>query len=462
MSSSETGRLVLTSRSAGTRLTIVDSTLRPFATIHGSYDGQLPVGVYQVEGQLGGAATTLLVTVRPGQEEHVDLTVQFAAAAPAEGSSTSNETHGDLVSTLSGEIAHAVGPDAGLALVLRNLRGALPSPLQTESVELLDSRLRRVSEWPSDWVRDDAGNIAARAGRLLPGPYVLRTHSQNDDGTVDAIDQTVWLSRNWQTLVFVPNTSHGPEARGGSVQMTRLTVPWLPRDQETLAVEAALAGLREGVASVAPDLMKFLLWGKYQNPMLGILGLHALLLGPPPEHDMTATVVKNLQRLVGDHPDVQALAARLPEGHGAQRVSVTWPPMLETSYRRCLLPADLADPEVLPEGSPAERVAAYVRGSGPWLLWSATQELISEAKADDTSLESAPRPGDGRVRAPKAATRQVSHLLNQMAEFHDIGRAEVLDQMGTAELASRAHLPETLVVAALRELGLAEPVTTAT
>jgi hypothetical protein len=436
-SGSETGRLVLTSRTPGTLLRVFDSTLRVLATGRDQLTADLRPGVYRIESRLGDARTSELVTIAPGADERHDLTVEFATAAPTYGTSTSYETHTDFATRLSLEVATGVGPKSGAVLVLRNLAGRDRYPMRSSAVTLLNQALHPVSEWASDWVEDQAhDDITGRAGRLEPGPYVLRVEHSDRDGTVETADQTIWLSPDWQTLVFIPNGPDGPDARAVSVHMGPLGARWQGYEPWALAAEAALAGLRDGVPSVPADLINFLLNSKFENPMLGILGMHALLVAGAPEQRLLRTVVQNLLRLIPDHPDVQALAVLLPD---AASQSVPWPPMLASSYRRCLLPADLDDPNVLPAGSPAERVAPYVLTAGPWLRWTATTELLSEE------------------RTPRAAIEQVDRIVGGMAEFHDTDRATIVDRFGISELARRARLPETLTRAALRDLGIAEP-----
>lgn len=429
--SSKNARLTLTSQIQSTRFSVLDSRLRTVATGQGSLTATLPPGVYRIDGRLGDASYSDLVTLPPGARKRRDITLEFAAAAPVYGTSTMNEQHGWLTSTLSHSVAEGVGSNSGLVLLLRNLYKRR-YPLLTDAVQLLNERFELVSEWNSDWreVPDpERGAAVGRAGRLRPGPYVLRL--TENKGT-ETIDQTIWLSPGWQTLVFVPNGPSGPRGRGVSIQMERLTTPWWELTTSPLATEAALTCLREGISVTPQDMM--------DNPMQAILAMHTMALSPAPnESILQQSSLSDLRDLIGDHPDVMALAALHPGV--VEPVQAPWPPMLLSSYQNCLLPADRQDPSVIPARSVAERVAPYIRQSGPWLRWSATDELLA--------------PQDRSV--PGQAKTSVKRLVDEIADLHRLEATEVINRLGVPELARRVRFPETLVQATLSELDLDRP-----
>jgi hypothetical protein len=478
-SSTGSGQLTLTSSTPGTRFTVMDSALRPVATTSNWSAQDLDAGVYLVEGRVGSATLKRLVTVAPGSTVREDLSVEFSAAAPTYGARTTNETHADLASALSGELRNGVGPDAGLVLILRTLRGSDPGTLHRDDLVVLDHTFRRVSEWESDWVADPHGGAAGRAARLEPGPYELRT-TRRVRGRTERIDQTIWLAQGWQTLVFVPNTPSGPDPRGLSVHMNALGHTWRFDEFEVRAAEAALAGLRDGVTSIDRQTAEILLHGKFENPMLGIIGLHALMLSGPPNDALADEVVHNLKNLVGDHPDVVALASTRPDWHGG--ASVSWPPMLERSYRSCLLPADLRHPGTVADGSLAEAIAPLIRIPGPWLRWTVADRSRpvpgqglgyegvrrSGGFADAAGALEGPddledRPDGGifdhtyALEEPTyadAALRLVKRAVDEISAFQDVSVEDTVAAVSATELARRTGLTTFLVGSCLRHLGL--------
>lgn len=482
-----------------------DSTLRLIASTEGILKMSLEPGVYRIQGRVGSAENTQLITLAPGAKEHRDLTVEFAASAPTYGTRTANETHGELAFRLSSKLAANFGPGSGAVLILRTLRDSPKAPLFGDLAVLLDSRLRPVSEWSSEWIPDpDHGTAIGRYGRLTPGPYVLRTGRTAYPGSApdsaedrteaypgavmegrwtEWTDQTLWLCAGWQTLVFLPNTPSGPDPRGASIHMVPLHEAWEPWDPTAMAVEAALAGLRDGVMPAA-DAIKELAKEKRANPMLAILALHRERDRWKPSKAYEKVLLGLLDRLRPAHPDVLAAAARLTP------MTVPWPPMLRSAYRHCLLPADAQDGRVLPAGSPAERVAAALRPSRSWLQWASAQDLLTgryaeqaipwekwgpkayeldardaratEGKTAGGPAPEGPEPEDDPYRAPSpkvmqapgTAVDRVARAVSEIAVLRETGDRQVVERLGSPKLARRFELPETLVVAALHDLGL--------
>ena len=461
------GRLTVRPMTPGMQVSVLDSALAPVPTSSDWWEQPLSAGVYRIEGRVGLSTTSRLVTVRPGQTQTEDVWVDFAAAAPTYGSPTTNETHAALASDLVRELGAAGGGgDAGVVLILRNLRAAGDDRLRSDDVTLLDEHFDEESAWQGPWRPDVHGRAVGRAARLASGPYVLRT-LRDATGTVERIDQTIWLSPDWVTVVFVPNTPNGPDPRGLSVHMTRLGDEWRFDDTEARAAEAALAGLRDGASSIGPDTAQLLLYGKFHNPMLGIIGLHTLLVGGRSEQvsaDYLRMVIGNLRSLVGDHPDVVALSTVLPD---SEVIGLAWPPMLERSYSACLIPADQRDPHVIPDESMAERIAGRIRIPGPWLRWTAIESTAVPGGGDTTYRSGVPGGSDafdGGVRdlepaapaapdapdVPDAARDLVNRAVREIAQFHDVSPAAAVAAIGVPELARRTGLPTSLVATYVR------------
>jgi hypothetical protein len=107
---------------------------------------------------------------------------------------------------------------------------------------------------------------------------------------------------------------------------------------------------------------------KFGNPMLGIYGIHLMLLNRERPWDLLRDVVTTLKSLVGAHPDVLALTM-LPElrdlGEG---VRYEVPPMLLNSWK-LVVDASADRPELVPAGSYAAAIARRTWGSNAWLTW---------------------------------------------------------------------------------------------
>jgi hypothetical protein len=141
------------------------------------------------------------------------------------------------------------------------------------------------------------------------------------------------------------------------------------------------------------DLLPQLLPEKFDNPMLGILGAHLLLLRSNPDLGLLDEVVRNLRILLPGHPDVEALALRLPAAQltAATAFEFASPPMLFKSWS-LVVASSVARAEIVPTGSLAARAAELLWGSGAWLVWRKPKDAVPKraptaASRDRRALE---------------------------------------------------------------------------
>lgn len=440
-SSSETGRIVVSAATPGVGFTIVDGTFQTVARGVGRLEAELRHGIYELAIRTGSSVETQLISLRPGQTwERLDITPGVYAAAPLAGSRTATATHTAAAEKASRAVSTASGPAAaGLVLVVRRTAGE--TVLHHEQLQLLDRSLDPVQGWPAQWEVDEQAGVATIGSRLDPGPYVLRLARPRGP----ALDQTVWVSDGWQTLVFCPNGADGADLDDAVVHLTRIDQPFPgPHPEIAAAVEIAVSGLRQGLPLVNDDLYGVLRASDFADPMLGIAGAYALLLRDEPDAREIAQVVTELRNLLPDHPDVLALA-RHPLCAMTDVSSVWWPPMLAASYEKALLAADQRDPTAIRDGSPAERVAGYVVQRGPWLCWEASTAVLSpEPTPEDTALTTAMTDG---------ADRRIVRHVREVAELTGDDRHKVAGALGVHELARRLQLPVQTVKAVLQARG---------
>ena len=446
---SKTGRVVLAAATPGVGFTIVDGTFQTVARGVGRLEAELPHGIYEIAIRTGSSVETQLVSLQPGQTwERLDITPGVYAAAPLAGSRTATATHTAAVETASRAVADGTGPaTAGLVLVVRRTAGE--TVLHHEQLHLLDRSLDPVQGWPAQWVVDEQAGVATIGGRLDPGPYVLRLARPRGP----ALDQTVWLSDGWQTLVFCPNGADGADLDDAVVHLTRLDQPFPgPHAEIAAAVEIAVSGLRQGLPLVNDDLVALLRASDFADPMLGIVGVHALLLRDQPDAEAIKQVVTELRALLPDHPDVLALA-RHPVCAQSDVPPVWWPPMLAASYEKALLAADQRDPSAILDGSTAERIAGYVVQRGPWLTWQATPAVLGPRPAADESADSPNDPTDQTTAMTDGAERRVERHVSEVAKLTGDDRDKVAEALGVHELARRLQLPVQAVRAVLEARG---------
>jgi len=447
-----TARIMLSAAMPGVAFSVTDGTFQVVARAVGKLDVEVPQGLYEIATRAGGSVETQLISLAPGEVwRREGVTAGLYAAAPLAGSLTESPVHAEATSAASRKVAGAGGPSAGLVVVVRRF-DAPGQELHHEQLLLLDRDLRPVPDVLS-WTVDAASGVATAGARLEPGAYVLRLRQPAAHGP--ALDQALWLSEGWQTLVFCPNGAERVAVEDSTVHMC-----WLPEAFPGVhtglatAVEIAMSGLRQGLPLVNADLLEVLRGQEFANPMLGIAGAHALLLRPDGDLGDYCAVVSELRELLPDHPDVVALATK-PECRSTGLPPVWWPPMLAASYDKLLLRADRVNPAVIEDGSPAERVAGYVVQRGPWLSWEATRAVLRPAPQPTVVHGQTAEPGTTQIltATTAGATRRVQRHVQELAGLTGSSQHQVAGSLGADELARRLDLPIQTVRAVLTELG---------
>ena len=229
---------------------------------------------------------------------------------------------------------------------------------------------------------------------LEPGQYRLRLQTK----VIGRLEQTISTSDGWQTQIFLGSRSYmrstgrdtanryarRADLPNASVLMTRLGKGFDSRRDDLRWMESARLGLLNKRPVANTEEMRPLLSGKFQNPILGILGAHLLLMEPEPQLPLLHEVIENLFGLLGPQPDVQTLRLYLHHlgGKPCDPMSVfNMPPMLLSSWYLLLkLSADY--PRLIPSGSLAGRIATRLWGDGVWLAWL-LQEKDEDYDADE-------------------------------------------------------------------------------
>jgi hypothetical protein len=477
MSSSKKARVELSSRLGGVEFSLVNSNFEQVAQGTGNLDARVDPGIYQLEVRAGPRSETNLIVLEPGaRHQDLDITLEFPSAAPLNGTTTSHEYQQDAAVAESAKLERTRGSRPGLVVVVRNVKGTEELPFNattTRSLSLLDGNLRPVSNFRSrSWRRNDDQGWATWSGPLDPGGHILRVrHGKNETGTAVTIDQSVWVNPGWQTLLFIPTSTTGPTPAAASIHMSR--GPWDPGSyadslESSSALELALWGLRQGRPVVQTDLLDLLLGSKFENPMLGIVGAHALLLEPTPDLDRFDTVLGNLRALVPEHPDVAALSWLGAEAHATASgspasypvISVAWPPTLAASYAALIRLDARAKGGVKPD-SVAERIAANLVVQSVWTSWRPIKALSATATPSrQRKRPTRPQKGAGTARKrsgarPPAdpATLRVERYLEEVGRVKEPdSQAELLTEAGPAQISVATTLSVASVRRALGEL----------
>lgn len=423
MSSSESssrtlpGRLVV--HAEGASIDVTDAYLRPVShhSVHDELSIDVPPGAYRVSARISANEVTETVVVRPGLTRELTMEVAFDAAAPVLGTSTGNRTHGTLAEELTASPTPA--GTARLVLLLRGLGERAMAPL-VEAPTLHDAGDRPV-EVPAPRAGDPTGSGNRVLGWSLavpPGGYRLAWST----GTEQDVEQSVWVSEGWQTVLFVPQGPRGPIPSATSMHLVAVGQQWSPVSADSRELELSHARLRSRASRLTEREWRSNLAS--DSPGLTLLTLHELLrvVPAPADPSLRALMLETTRRLrdeLGDHPDVLAVLVALEDDDSA--VAVPWPPMLATSAD-LVLDADRRTPTVVPDGSFTEQATGQRLASAPWLLWS-------------------PAGSD----SPNVAAARVDELTSQVASRLNLSPGDAAQHLGAEEIGRRLGMTTRLV-----------------
>ncbi|MGW6062716.1 hypothetical protein [Streptomyces sp. NPDC055189] len=429
-------------------VTVTDSAFREVAHAMGTIDTVLPAGIYRIEQRFGGEVESRFVEVGPEPfTERLSLP-RMPTPTPVEGTPTTREDHRAAAVRWSTRSTYGEGSPT-LMVLIRNLRKGWQ--LDPYALEIAGMDGSPVDGGARGWEPSGGEEWSAWSCELPPGGYRLRTRRMPADGL--PLAQALHVLAGWTTLVFVSNGPQGPEPQFASVQMVRHGTGWMPADRACdLGLEAALSGLRQGIDLVSTRHLLELVRAGNDNPFLGIVGAHALLLHPDPDLEQIGRVLHNLVHHAPDQPDIAALCTLIGRSVGP----VTAPPMFAASCR-LLVRADTADPGILADGSPAESVAGHLVGRGVWTTWL-EQERLAAAGARGA----APRDGLGPAAPGDAAgarrswtldpVDRVQRYVREVAGVEGKSVDDVLSSLAPKDLCRRTGMPHKAVDKAIEEL----------
>ncbi|WP_267146737.1 caspase family protein [Pyxidicoccus xibeiensis] len=391
---------------------LIDGGFRLMDRSLGALEGRYPPGLYKVKVQTGARIRERFVRLEPGGEQLVGKQegatllrgvdgaelrfprLAFATAVPLTETSWSRDEHTEAAVTHSRQVHARLGRGSWLFVLMRTwtteearaARQGPPAPFEL-SLRSLDGR-ELVDLVAGGAVDDDLEDpwVACNV-ELDPGTYLLRVGTE----TGLKLDYVVVASSDWQTQVFLCRR----QARGGkegawagtmhtSVHMRRPAQGFDPESPGLRLTELTRIGLRNRRAIVTPELLKELKGTEQRNPMLGLYGAHLLMMADAPDLELVRKMVGHLGRLLGMHPDVEALAMALgdtPLRPGFFSV----PPMLLKSWA-LVVRETVARPELVPRDSLASAVAERLWGEGPWVVWKALPpgEALSVTRPKET------------------------------------------------------------------------------
>jgi hypothetical protein len=407
--------------SPDSRISVLDGWEEPRGDGSGEITLSLPAGLYTVRVERGGVVNEEIVrhtaarTLERPEPQRPSALPTFDTVDCHEYYSYTAQKHSLRDTDHAAPVFGAAHERAGrlFVFVRAESKEKYHGEDLSESLFLYDAQGARLSDFNSNAALQDreygwmALSIAAPAGRYRLHFSGLRSR-----------EMVLPVFAGWETQLFVP-FDRRPNLARASILLAARGKGFHPDDRTAQVVDAALKGLQSGIDVLPSDEREMLLYGKFENPLLGLIGAHLLLLQRRPRWDVLAIVIGNLEALLPGSPDVHALrlAVALRGGGDAPAQPSSEPPLLRRGFE-LLLEASASKPELIVEGSLVERIAPYLLADSPWTTWSQPTMVAGTALEDPlaTVREFATAELEQSAGAPVAAfssmpREQVSRLL---------------------------------------------------
>jgi len=388
---------------------VIDSSFHVLA--RGIYQVHLtvPPGIYRAKALAGDQQREQLFSVEPNEPNNhktvVLPPVKFSSPIPLQQPSASHDIHqGDVLHAISVREMADLGQGAEVVIFLRDPSRSYLDYSVEQKVSyarnfkgFILSTLDGITSQPLETI----GTLAAEYGYLLagatitPGTYVLsRPLSGNERLCLPLV-----IPQGWSVQVFVsmlPDNGSSIDRQadfdGAAILFDRPGSDFLADRLDLRILEVVRNALIKGHNILDARTMDTLLYGKYENPMMGLLAAHLLLLDKKPDLDLIQTVIKNTGNLIGaTFPDVIALSWKLEQirgtvdSHDAVTLagSMKGPPMLQLSWHYFMEACrKLSDNTVL--NIEISRLAGRLVSSSVWVSWldSPVYTLASSSSVD--------------------------------------------------------------------------------
>lgn len=433
---SELVELELRTDLPGAELLLVNGEMKLRARGFGSLIEQVEPGIYTARVRMGEASHEQLVVVRPGQSRTVIVdSPQVESAIPIGNSLSSREYHQDAVREalrLSRTAAHD-GADVDLLFFAREWtserKGRRGSGRLLNDVRLCDengSELYRIDTEGVEAQGDDRFWSSSR--RVRAGFYRLRIA----EGDV-TIELPLYAVPGWEKHVYLLAK---PSRSGLAVDLPSVAMIWRrpgtpfePNSPDLKQLEWARLALQSQRRVRSTKDLTAVLFEKFENPMLALLGAHALVQRKAIAPELLVKVIGNLRRLLGPLPDVQALELALDSSSVIEPVRT--PPLLKRSWVM-LLEGSMQRPGIVARNSLAEQLGLHAVDDGIWMCWRDAVDAAEGTRTQPTLAQSLMRAAraawsEERVRQSTATTTRPQQALQRVVSWFGVPRAMLDD-----------------------------------
>jgi hypothetical protein len=419
MSTSEVS-LQLSCDNAAAELLVVNGEFKLVAKGSTPLNTKVEPGIYALKAKIGAQVHEQLQVIDGSQQSYAFYlkAPEFESAMPLTHTKTSREYHQYSLDrfTQPGEPFIALGEGSVIVLYVRDTSRRNFEHKREQEVEyssnfdgfrLMDAAGAELVNFDEKATRSiDQGYIGAQV-RVSPGHYVLAWERGDQETRLALNTAPGWVLQVFIRLqpVAANSVAMHPDFSEAAFAYDRIGMKYLADRDDFRMLEAARLALLDRRNIVTGEMMRNILTGKYDNPMLGVYGAYLLVGAPEIDLDLLGRVITNTATLLagGDNPDIVALAWIYASKTKARPIgfdtrpwaeilaSLKGPPLLVQSWDALVACAQGAQLDI--STLPAFRVAGDLAVSGIVLTWehrkqksAAVDELGDEASSMFTRL----------------------------------------------------------------------------
>jgi len=360
---------------------LIDSRYRVVKRGIGTLDINVPAGLYTIKYKAGSVIVEDEKLLLPSQDIQWIQGPKLPLESAVPTLKTSKE-RAEYARDASMMVHQSLGTGAQLFLFVHDL-DILARTQPSTALTLLDDEGNEVID--VDEVAIQGKGISEGTPwsviniELDPGVYFLQNHTDE----VGILMQSIVLSSGWQAQLFMTRRSVGSGKKGrradmadASILMAPIGHGFEPSSESVRLTEIAKSALEQKRPAVGKEIHD-MLWAKFENPILGLIGAHLLLKQKDYDKDLLRMVVGNLVGMLGDeHPDIKSLLLQIHENTIQIPIpKIKYPPMLQASWEK-ILQASIDNPEIINSDSVAAQVSMTTLNTGSWLVWKKPRKSL--------------------------------------------------------------------------------------
>ncbi len=360
---------------------LIDSRYRMVNRGVGTLNVMVSPGLYTIKYKAGSVIVEDEKLLVPDQETQWIYGPELPLESAVPTFKTSKE-HAEYARDASMMVHQSLGTGAQLFLFVHDL-DILARTQPSTALTLLDDKGNEIIDFDEVAIQ---GKGSAKGTpwstiniELDPGVYFLQNHTDE----VGILMQSIVLSSGWQTQLFMTRRSIGSGKKGrradmadASILMAPIGHGFEPSSESVRLTEIAKSALEQKRPAVGKELHD-MLWAKFENPMLGLIGAHLLLKQKNYDKNLFRMVVDNLIGMLGnEHPDIKILLLQIHENAIQIPIpNIKYPPILQASWEK-ILQASIQNPEIISSDSVAAQVSMNTLNTGSWLVWKKPRKSL--------------------------------------------------------------------------------------